>query len=81
MRMDARNSGGSNIKFLIPASEEEEGEGEEEETATAGAANVDGGGGKGPKRSQILLPQLLSLSPSLLLSSFLLPLSLIPPSF
>ena len=63
---------GRNIKFLIPASEEEE------ETATAGAANVDGGGGKGPKRSQILLPQLLSLSPSLLLSSFLLPPSLFP---
>ena len=74
---------GCNIKFLIPASEEEEeGEGEEEETATAGAADVDGGGGKGPKRSQILLPQLLSLSPSLLLSSFLLPPSLFPlPSF
>ena len=67
---------GCNIKFLIPASEEEE------ETATAGAANVDGGGGKGPKRSQILLPQLLSLSLSISpLSSFLLPPSLIPPSF
>ena len=67
---------GRNIKFLIPASK-----GEEEETATAGAANVDGGRGKGPKRSQILLPQLLSLSisasvllssPFLSLSSFLL---------